>query len=148
MIDEKQFDLAKKIYRKAVRRDFFRRKAIIRKVMNLLSQAGVFTPGHRGGTWSEQSVAGLGAGERKRPTPDFLPLNGAEIKDLGCKTKGVSHDGNMGQTNHLPPSIICDVPTDGHQGQLTGAADPVREQMPAQTEEEEQPTSRWASLDK
>jgi hypothetical protein len=49
-------------YRKAVRREFFRRRAILKKLDQLSARPGVVTACDRGGAGSERSVAGAGQG--------------------------------------------------------------------------------------
>lgn len=140
-------------HRKAVRRDFFRRKAIFKKVDEFLLKTGVFTGGYRGGADGEQSVAGFKPGELQRPTPDPLPNTGANENSIlisGRKAMPERDDGNKAQPDQLRPSSGAEALSDSsksEQGKLPGAQ-PGQEQTPAQTREEERPECMRASVDK
>jgi hypothetical protein len=84
-------------YRKAVRRNYFRRRGWEKKMAVILLRAGVVTDGDRGGAGSEQSAAGSGQVNMRAPATAFH-LNGADL-NLSHKTMGESHDENMGQSD-------------------------------------------------
>ena len=67
-----------KEYRKAVRRDFFRRKAIYDKFATFLCRTGVFTSAELPAGGSERSVAG--PGQRTFGGQSLPPHTGAEKK--------------------------------------------------------------------
>ena len=121
-------------YRKAVRREFFRRKAILAKLAELSSRPGVVTAGDRCGAGSERSAAGPGQcndGGQSHP-----PITGAEL-NLSHKTMPERDDENMGQTDYLPSSSGCirlsmGIPT------IDQAIQPGQEQKPALTDRKDE----------
>lgn len=83
-------------YRKAVRRDFFRRRAIYRKCALSLVRRGVFTEGEVLAALGERSVAA--PGQRTSRTQSLPPRTGAEKKGISSrKAMPARDDENKGR---------------------------------------------------
>lgn len=87
-----------KDYRKAVRRDFFRRRAIYRKCAMSLVRRGVFTEGEVLAALGERSVAA--PGQRTFSSQSLPPLTGAEKKLISSRKAMLERDDeNKGRTD-------------------------------------------------
>lgn len=84
-------------YRKAVRRDFFRRRAIYRKCALSLCRRGVFTEGEVLAALGERSVAA--PGQRISRTQSLPLLNGAQKKFYSRKTTPERDGENKGRND-------------------------------------------------
>jgi len=122
------------LHRKAVRRDYFRRMAIAKKLVTLLSRPGVFTDPDRGGRDGERSVAGTD--QRTIGGQSHPPHTGAKLTISSRKTMPERDGENMGQIDYLSSSSGCDMPT----GITTAdqAAQPGQEQKPALTDRKDE----------
>jgi len=127
-------------YRKAVRRDLFRSRAIAKRFGDLL-RPGVFTAGRACAPDGERSVAGPVPGNAGNPLP---PPTRRRLSHFGLshETMGESHDETTGRNDSPPSSSNSDTPDgyDCHQVDIPG-----QEQEPANTlRREEQPlTPTW-----
>ena len=123
------------IHRKAVRRDYFRRKAIEKKMLDILSQNGVFTWTDRFGRPSERSVAVLGAAGNEK-SKAISSLHVAKLTISSRKTMPERDGEKMGQTDYLSSSSGCDMPTGITT--IDQAIQPGQEQKPALTDRKDE----------
>lgn len=124
-------------YRKAVRRDFFRRRAIYRKCAMSLVRRGVFTEGEVLAALGERSVAT--PVQRTFRGQSLPPHTGAEKKEFPVVKQCPQRDGEkMGRIDYPPSSSGCEIPTG--MTPMTRHK-PGQEQKPA-ISEEERPTKR------
>jgi len=146
--DEQYFARVRAIrnYRKAVRRDFFRRKAILKKFDQLSPRPGVFTGAALAGSFGERSVAG--SGQCHDGDKAFPPITGADETNLCHKTMPLRDDENMGRNDTPPSSSGTDTLSDSGISTAKDQALPGQEQKPAITEEEKQPRFSGARVDK